>query len=521
MDNHKDTPQATRGGKMIGTRHLLKSALLAVVFTAGIDVQVPVMAQSVTVALNHEPSTLDLTSTRDSPSVRPTMENVVESLWGLDLNGDVMPTLATWTTSPDGKTVEFRLRRGVKFHSGDEMTSKDVIFSHQRSMEKAPQYARRGRLLEKIETPDDYTVRFVFKQFDASFLTARSLFVVSKAYFDRVGEKEFVDKPVGTGPYKFVSYTPGQSLQLEAFDGYWGDKPKVKRARFVISKEDTTRVSQLKAGEVDIIMNTAYAAVDELRKAGFKTVGVPVHPTLSVQFPFANPKVPWADVRVRRAIAHAIDGDAIVKGLFNNIPTRAPRLAPGELGYDPEIKNYAFDPALSKKLLAEAGYPNGFTLPLNYWTGTYQGAKETTEAAVLYLKAIGINAQVQALDSGQIMELVRKSRTDENANFVSIAHMPMANLDPIDVLSIAYSSGSAFSLYKNADFDRQFELAASEPDDAKRAAYVKAAIRILHDDVGTIPLWNTVAVYAMKKNVDYAPTKRTFPLMYLKNVSIN
>ncbi len=500
------------------TQNSLRATGLALILAAGLATGAG--AQSITVGLNHEPSTLDLTSTRDSPSVRPTMENVVETLWGIDLNGDVVPTLAPWTTSADGKMIEFKLRRGVKFHSGDEMTAQDVLFSHQRLMEKNPQYARRGRLLDKVESPDNETVRFLFKQFDASFLTGRSLFIVSKAYFDRVGEKDFVDKPVGTGPYKFVSYRPGQSLELEAFDGYWGDKPQVKKARFVITREDTTRVSQLRAGEVDIIMNTAYANVEELKRAGFKTVGVPVHPTLSIQFPFANPKTPWADARVRRAIAHAIDGESIVKGLFNGIPTRAPRLAQGEIGYDPDLKNYAFDPTLSKRLLAEAGFPNGFSLPLNYWAGTYQGGRETAEAVVLYLRQVGINAQVQALDSGQMMDLVRKSRTDENVNYVAIAHMPMANLDPIDVLSVAYYSGSAFSLYKNATFDKQFEMAASEPDSAKRAELTKAAVKTLHEDVGTIPIWNTVAVYSMKANVDFTPTRRTFPLMYLKNVTV-
>jgi len=490
-------------------------ALLALVSFGG----APAAAQSLTVALNHEPSTLDLTSTRDSPSVRPIMENIVESLWGIDPNGNMVPTLATWTVSADGKVIEFKLRPGVTFHSGDALTARDVIFSHQRSLEKAPQYVRRGRLLDRVEAVDDLTVRFVFKEYDAGFIPARQLFIVSKTYYDRVGEREFLDHPVGTGPYRFVGYQPGQSLDVEAFADYWGDKPQVQKARFVIIKDDSTRIAKLRAGEVDVIMNTAYASVEEIRRAGFKTASVSVHPTMSVQFPFANPKAPWADRRVRQAIAYAIDGSAIVNGLLQGIPTRYARLAPGELGYDPEIKSYSYDPALARKLLAEAGYPNGFQVDMSYWAGTYQGGRETAEAVTLYLKAIGIHTKVQGLDSGQMMETLRKSRTDENVSRIFISAMPMANVDPIEAF-IAYYSKNTFSVYVNESFDRQYELAMSEPDSEKRVGYIREAVRIMHEDVATVPIWNTVAVYAMKPSVDYTPTQRTFPLMYLKHVKV-
>jgi peptide/nickel transport system substrate-binding protein len=492
----------------------------AALLLALILVPAPLQAQSINIALNYEPSPLDLTSTRDSPSVRPTMENVVESLWGSDTEGEPVPTLATWTQSPDGKVLEFKLRKGVKFHSGDELTAKDIVFSHERSLAKAAQYARRGRLIEKVEAVDPYTVRFTFKEFDAGFFPSRQLFVVSKDYFDRVGEREFVDKPVGTGPFRFTGYAPGEWLDVEAFDGYWGDKPQVKKAHFVFVKDDVTRAAKLRAGEVDLIMSTGYNDADALEASGFRTVRVAVHPTTAIQFPFANKAAPWADVRVRLAIAEAIDADGIVKGLFHGIPQRFARYAPGEIGYDPALKPYPYDPADARRLLAAAGFANGFSVKVFYWTGTYQGVRETAEAAALYLKAVGIDAQLQALDSGQMMDLVRKSRTDEAANHIGIVSMPMANADSLETLAIAYYSKSPFSLYRNEPFDRLFEAAASETDVNKRGDILRKAVAIMHADVATIPLWSTVSVYAMKRNIDYVPVKKTFPLMYLTRISL-
>lgn len=491
------------------------SALLIIAMTGSGNAS----AQSLTIALNHEPSTLDQTSTRDGPSGRPIVENILETLWGLDPNGALTPTLASWTVSPDGRTIEFKLRPGVKFHSGDLLAAQDVVFSHERSMQNAPQYSRRGRLLDRVEAVDEQTVRFVFKEPDAGFLPARQLFIVSKAYYDRVGERTFVDHPNGTGPYRFVDYKRGQWLDVEAFPEYWGGLPQVQKARFLIVKDDTTRIAKLRAGEADLIMNTPYAGVASVRAVGFKTVDVTVHPTMSVQFTFANPKAPWADHRVRLAMAHAIDGDAIVNGLLQGIPKRYARLAPGALGFDPELRTYAYDPKLARKLLADAGYPNGLRFPMTYWAGTYQGGREMAEAVALYFKAVGIDVSLQGLDSGQIIELVRKSRTDESVNQIFISAMPMAGLDPTEAFA-AYYSGSAFSVYKNAQFDQQYELMSNELNDAKRGDYIKAGARILHEDVATIPIWTAVSVYAMKPNIDYLPTQRTFPLMLLKNVRI-
>jgi peptide/nickel transport system substrate-binding protein len=422
---------------------IFMSLMLAALMLAG-----PAHGQSTEktfiIAVGQEPDNIDLTQARNGPVSRPTMENVTEALIGVSKDGKIKPTLADWTMSEDGKVIEFKLKRGIKFHTGDELTAKDIEFSHSRMLEKkVTGYLQQMRDLDRFEVVDDYTFRYVFKKPTIGFLPSRGPFVVSKAYFEKVGDREFADKPIGTGPYKLIDQKLGQYVALEAFDQYWGGAPPIKKVRINFVKDDNARISMLKAGEADLIMNTPFNAVAELEKLKFKNVSAAVHPTVSVQFPFANKNVPWADRRVRLAIAHAIDGDAIVKGLFHGLPNRYARLAPGELGYDPSLQPYKYDPALAKKLLVEAGQSKGFTMPLYYWSGTYSGLRETAEAVALYLKAVNIDVKVQGFESPQMMERMNAKRNAEDSDLVMLSPVTLANYtDPAEALGFAFTSTS-------------------------------------------------------------------------------
>lgn len=501
------------------------SRLLAGLMSSLIAASMPSFAQTtdkpLVIALNHEPDTLDLTSSRDVPAVQPVMENVTESLWGVKTNGDMKSTLADWTVSPDGKVIEFKLHKGIKFQSGDPLTAADVVFSHQREVAKgAISYRLTLQGLDSVEAVDDMTVRFTYKKPNVLTLPSRALYIVSKAYFDRVGEQEFSHHPIGTGPYRVTGYKAGTGVDLEAWNGYWGAKPSIQTAHFAFVADDNARLNMLKAGEADIIMNLPYASVDTARKAGFKIASVPVHPTVSMQFHMSNPSTPWHDARVRLAIAVAIDDNAIVKSLLHDVPVRYAALAPNEIGYDPTLQPYPYDPTAAKKLLADAGYANGFKMPLYTWTGTYQGIKETVEAVALFLRAVGIDVQIQTVDGIQLLQTIRKVKTDPTAQFVAISPLPLANeANPLVGLGIGYSSRSPFSLYESPAFDAEIGSALQSLDPAEQGNHIRAAIKILHDDVGTIPFWASASVYGMKSTIDYTPTQKSFPLMLLSNVT--
>jgi peptide/nickel transport system substrate-binding protein len=476
----------------------------------------------VNVVLPAEPDTLDPTTTRFSVTSAPISNNIFERLVDLTPDGKFVPGIASWKISPDGKVVEFTLRKGVKFHSGDPLTTKDVEFSHNRALKTNPTHQRAMRVLDKLEIVDDYTCRFIFKAPDVLFIPTRSLTIVSKSYFDKVGEDQFVAKPVGTGPYKFVAWKLGEYIDIEANDNYWGTKPQVRQARFRFVKEDSTRVAMLKAGEADIIMSTPYAMVKDVESAGFKTVRLPTHPPTVVQFHTGNPDVPWYDKRVRLAIAMAIDGDSIVKNLFQGIPGRYTRLAPGELGYDPTLKQYPYDPKKAKELLAQAGYPNGFEMPLYYFIGRVAGQKETTEAVALYLNAVGIKAKIQGIEAPQFLDKVRAWHDDPKAVYVGVATTPMAHLpEPTEALSSAYYSKQRMSLYFNPKVDALIEIIETTMDNKKRGELLKAAIKMIHEDVGSVQIFTTTDIFAMKPKIEFTPTKKNRePLMLIKDVKI-
>ena len=388
-------------------------------------------------------------------------------------------------------------------------------------MAHMPSFRRHGSLIDHVEVQDKYTAVVVFKQPDPIFLEGVTFLIASKAYHDRVGEEQFLHQPVGIGPYRMTEYKPGDHIDFEAWDGYYGAKPKVQQARVFFIKEPATRVAKLKAGEVDFIMDTPFKDAAALASS-FNVVKLPANPTVSLEFAAGNPKDPWHDIRVRQAIAHAIDGDAIVKGLFGGLPLRYPRLAPGEAGYDPDMKNYSYDPALSKTLLAEAGYPNGFKMPLYYPTGNFYGIAETTEAVTLYLKAVGIEPDVQGADNVRMLAMKQNAKTDPTANsFVGMSSAPVANsgLTSLDSLVITYLSSSPSVFYRLPEVDKEITAARFEIDAAKRAAHIKAAFQLIQDNVASISLWDNVSIYAMKNGIKYDPVQHRQPLLTLSNVT--
>lgn len=479
-------------------------------------------APRLVIATSAEPSILDLTASRYPPGDYVTLRNVTEMLWGYAQDGRVVHTVSDWTVAPDHLSITFTLHPGIKFHSGDELVADDLKFSEARMNDRVAPFRRHGRLIDHVDVLDRYTARVVFKQPDYTFFDGVDFLLGSKAYYDRVGEQEFVTHPSGIGPYKVVDYKSGDHLDLAAFDGYYGPQPQVKAARFLFIKDDSTRVAMLRSGQVDLVMDTPYTDIAGLATAGFRIVKLPANPTVSLEMNARDESSPLHDLRVRQAIAHAIDGDAIVKGLFNGVPARYPRVAPGEDGYDPAMTNYSFDPALSKKLLAEAGYADGFKMPLYVPMGAFSGFRETAEAVALYLKQVGIAADVQGVDPIKMLNLKRAVQADPNQEFANLSGMPVANsgLPTLDMLTISYFSQAPSVLYKIPEVDSAITAALAEPDPGKRSRDVRTALEAIQANVASISLWDRVSAYGMKPAIGYAPIEHRMPMVLLSKVTV-
>jgi peptide/nickel transport system substrate-binding protein len=503
--------------------------LLVILLTMGLLVaphSISAADKKVVVAIGMEPTTIDPSSSYLGSADYQVAENYAEYLIYRAPNGDLKPGLAaSWKVSPDGKVIEFTLRRGVKFHSGDSLTAKDVEFSFERGQAKSSSVKTRLKLVDRFEIIDDYRFKVHFKMPDVTFIRNRGgAMIVSKTYFDRVGEDAFSKQPAGTGPYKFVRYVPGEYMDMERFDGYYGEKPSVKEARIVFIPEDSTRVSKLKAGEVDLIAACPYPLVVDIEKSPeFKTARLPVgHPTVSVGFSTMNPNNPWHDKRVRLAMAYAIDYDSILNKVLFGIANRWAFVMPHEPGYDPNVKPYPYDPKKARELLVEAGYAKGFEFKY-YWlaSGRYPMSREVTEAIGAYWEAVGLRPKLIGEEFVANINRVRSLKKPDS-DYVCIGAYGRANLpDPSYCLGLYFTKDGGFSYYTTPELEKITAEAATTVDDGKRGELIKRAVKIVQEDVPSIPIFNNVAVYAMKKNVDFTPTQKYFQdLTLIKDITI-
>lgn len=309
-------------------------------------------------------------------------------------DGTYSPCLAeSWNISPDFKVYEFKLRRGVRFHNGDTMTSEDVVFSFWRNR-SAPGKNLQNRT-EAVEAVNPYLVRIRFKDPFPDFLeyllpgVSTMGWVVPKKYVEKVGDAAYGRHPVGAGSYKFVEFNPGVRLVAEAFEDFWRKVPHVKRLEFYTVMEPATRLAMVRRGEVDISYYMGGVVYEDLKRdPKLRTFGVP-SPTqwlvyISAQW---DPKSPWSDPRVRKAASLAIDRQTLAD-------THSPGSSPiGSLGFEGEPFMVRFppdpyDPEKARKLLAEAGYPKGFHGGKFWpWNGAYW---PYCEQVANYWKAVGI-----------------------------------------------------------------------------------------------------------------------------------
>lgn len=331
------------------------------------------------------------------------------------------PSLAeSWTISSDARVFEFKLRSGVKFHNEEPLTADDVVFSLQRY--KGTQAKMIQGKIEKVEAVHPHLVRIRFKEPFPDFLEyllpgATSLaWIVPKKYVQKVGEAEFKKHPVGAGPYKFVEYSPGVKLVAEAFPGYWRKMPNVKRLEFYFIPEPATRLAMVKRGEVDIATLMQGVFYEDVKRSPSLRLLTPRSPVAWMVYLAAqwDPKSPWSDPRVRKAASLAIDRKTLAD-IF------APGVGPiGSIGLegDPLATHFPadpYDPQQAKKLLAEAGYPNGFHGGKFY---PYQGGYwPQGEQVANYWKAVGISMDTLLLDKPALLA-TREGGKMKGATFI-------------------------------------------------------------------------------------------------------
>jgi peptide/nickel transport system substrate-binding protein len=397
------------------------------------------------------------------------------------------PGLAeSWQVSADGRVYDFTLRKGVKFHNGDPLTAEDVKFSFDRYRGAAAK-AIKDRVAA-IETPSPLHVRFRLKNPWPDFMTFYTAasgagWIVPKKHVEKVGDEAFKKAPVGAGPYKFVSFTPGVELVMEAFEGYWRKIPSVKRLVFKVISDESTRLAALKRGEVDVVYSIRGELAEELQR----TPGLTLKPTV-IQAPQWvsmldqwDPKSPWHDRRVRLAANLAVDRKTINQAITLGHSKLTHSIIPSTFDFYWAPPAYPFDVAQAKKLLAEAGYPNGFDAGDYYLDIAYANVQE---AIANYLQQVGIRTRLKPIERAAHWSSYGDKKYKNLAYTASGAFGNAATrLESFVVGGGAYVYGSY------PDIDALFKDQAAELDRKKREALLHKIQQLIHDKVMHIPIW--------------------------------
>ncbi|MBO8142129.1 MAG: ABC transporter substrate-binding protein [Firmicutes bacterium] len=380
---------------------MLSAVALAVLMVAGLAAEAqPARGGHLTVAQSAEPPLLNPSATTATAATSIVHHNVLEGLVKVDRSGALTPGLAeSWTVSPDATEYVFRLRRGVRFHNGQEFTSADVKakFERARDPESGHTNQRYYTSIASIETPDPYTVIFRMSEPDAEFLynLARPDSVIVPAGTE---DTQGVH-PVGTGPFRFVEWVRGSHVRLERFEDYWNQPlPYLDSVTFRFITDPNTQVAALLAGDIDAVTGavTAEQALRVQQAGGFQVIQGPT--TNTVILAMNNSRPPLDDVRVRRAITHAINREEVMIGAEFGFGTPiGSHMTPAEPYYADMTGVTPYDPDRARALLAEAGYADGLELTLSLPV-SYTYALRSGEIAAGQLARVGIRVNIELVE---------------------------------------------------------------------------------------------------------------------------
>jgi len=397
------------------------------------------------------------------------------------------PSLAeSWTESPDGKTYEFKLRAGLKFHNGDPVTTEDVKFSFERY--KGAGAAILHERVAQVEVVDPLVVRFHLKESWPDFMTfygttaTAAGLVVPKNYLAQVGDDGFRKHPIGAGPYKFVSHKPGLEVELEAFTGYWRRMPSVKTLIMKSVPEATTRAVMVKTGESDIsIVLDGPEAEDIQKNPRLKIVSSKHASIFWIEFPDQwDPKSPWHDKRLRQAVNLALDRQRINEAACLGFCPPAGVIVPRVMDFALQVEPAPYDPAKARKLLAEAGYPKGFD------AGEFAaipGFPTVAEAVMNDLNAAGIRVRLRSMERAAFYASWQEKKL--RGLFMTAAGNSGNAASRVETF-IQSKGGYANGGYP--DIDELFRQQATERDTAKREALLHKIQQLTIDRVMFAPV---------------------------------
>ena len=476
---------------------------------------------SVTIALATDVSSLNPYG-QDNNVTNQVMFHVYEPLVTQDRDLSIIPCLAdSWEESEDGMTWTFKLHEGVKFHDGSDFTSEDVVASYDYAREPGSSYNSRFTSVESVEAVDDYTVVIHMKNKYPLLLTDLAMVCISnKENIEGKTPEEVGSSVIGTGRYKLVEHVKEDHIDMVANEEYWGGAPEIKSVRFRPISNAATRTATMLSGELDVMGGVSVQDVARLEATeGIHVVSEPSMEMIYMnmeQMLDDNPAVegggnPLKDVRVRQAMYQAIDTDMIINNVMqgHTYPT-ATLIRDTFNGYSPELERFPYDPEAAKALLAEAGYPDGFTITLDAGSDITVNSSEVAQAVAGYLEKVGIKVNLNLMPSATFLPHIRPY---EHKTGLLISAWSVYTGEGITMMNqhcYTYDqekgTGNANrGHYSNPEVDKLISEAMQESNKERRAELTKQIDKMTHDDVAYIPLYVQENIFAVKDDIDYTP----------------
>jgi len=474
---------------------------LTVVIAAGIAPTLAADSTTLVVAQGVGPTTLNPLVGETIPLVNH-YRQVFDALTVYDDKLKLQPALATSWRLVNDTTWEFKLREGVKFHNGEPFTAQAVKFTWDRVLDPAQKSTKKPRLphLVSVEVVNDTTVRMITAQpFPLLPGALSSLFIVPPGYTKEKGDVYAGANPVGTGPFKFVRWVKDEQVEFEANPQYWGGAPKIRRLVMKSIPETATRVAALQTHEVDLITNLPPHLQEPIKNtAGLTVMSTPVLVNMIIELDTTN-NGPVADKRVRQALNYAIDKQAIIQQTLQGLgrPAKGQVVPPQAFGHVARLADYPHDPAMARRLLAEAGYPNGFPLTIATGDGRYLLDKEVAQVVTGQLNQVGVKATLNVFEWGVYLQHLAK-RTLGDGFLIGWYALPVP--DAAQALAW-FTSTNVYPYWKNEEFDKEVSQLAGTMAERTRLRAAQKAIEIMREDAPVIFLYQAVALYGANRAV--------------------
>jgi peptide/nickel transport system substrate-binding protein len=439
----------------------------------------------------------------DIPSANIVYQKVYEGLVAPDQDMNIVPKLASEWTVIDDTTWEFKLQQDVTFHDGAAFNAEAVKATFDRLLDPntgSPQYEKFA-MINEVKIIDEYTIQLLLEYPYApllSILASNEGSIISpNALLEN--PDGLAQHPVGTGPFVFESWKTGQEISLTKNANYWGEEAKIDRVVFKVVPEDATRLAMIETGEAHINDQVPVTEIERIEASD--KMGLHRTEGLAVEYiGFNTRKKPLDDVRVRKAISHAVEREAIISGVYNNVGTLANvAMSPKVFGHSENVKPYEYDLNEAKKLLKEAGYENG--LELSLLTSDRKERINMAEVIQSQLKGIGVDVKIQVMEYGAYIDTIDKSEHD-----LFIGGWGNATGDgDYNQYNLFHTAsqgppGNHF-YYSNPTVDQLIEEARQETDGDKRKELYEQVMQIELDDAVYIPIRNYEHLAAYSKNV--------------------